>query len=429
MKILSVNIKNFRNLEDVSQVINGSNILLIGENTVGKSNFIKAIEIALGMTSRVGENPVMDGKKESHIEVITGADGKNYTFEVKFKAGSTTPTLTVTGPDGLRNKTKSAIGSIVGEIDFDIDKFVEMSKTAKGRKEQVEIVKSFFPEDIQIALRKYENHVASLYEDRTDVNRRIKDKEGAISQLDITGDTVKKYKEPKDFSHLSSQIKEANDRKVNIEKASMAREQHVKTAISCREEIQKLHLKILESEKMIEEAEADIKKIDAWTAKNPLIDTQALMNEMEEGNKHNILHERVKNALALQKELEELRSEAEDMTVRIETERQLIADTIRDMEEQMPIDGLTFNDESLFYQGRPVDESTLSTSEKMMLGARLKIAKNPNVPVLFIQQGESLGTKKFNDLISMAKEHDFQIIMEQMVRGEEELRIEFIPEP
>lgn len=95
----------------------------------------------------------------------------------------------------------------------------------------------------------------------------------------------------------------------------------------------------------------------------------------------------------------------------------------------MPIDGLTFNDESLFYQGRPVDESTLSTSEKMMLGARLKIAKNPNVPVLFIQQGESLGTKKFNDLISMAKEHDFQIIMEQMVRGEEELRIEFIPEP
>jgi hypothetical protein len=64
----------------------------------------------------------------------------------------------------------------------------------------------------------------------------------------------------------------------------------------------------------------------------------------------------------------------------------------------------------------------------MMLGAKLKIAKNPNAHVLFIQRGESLGTEKLRDLQQMAKDYDFQIIMEQMERGKEKLEIQFMTE-
>jgi len=428
MKILEVHIKNFRNLESVDQVLNGSSILLIGENAIGKSNFMKAIEGVL--TDTFGESPLMKGKKEGHIEVITGEDGQKYTFEAKFKEGTDKVTLTVTGPDGLRSKAKSAIGAIVGEVEFDIFKFVEMSKTTKGRKEQVEIVKSFFPDDIKQQLKKYENHVQSAYDDRTELNRKIKDKEGAVSQMDITGDTVKKYKEPLSVDAISAKIEEADKHNANVQKANNALAAANSTEERLANRIESLEKELSELKVERTTNAETMVKVQDWldAPKNALIPKDALMEQLKSVNDHNIMHERVKNAEKVYAELKELKEEAEDLTIKIETERQAISDTIKSMEEQMPIAGLSFSEDSLLYNGMPVDESTMSTSEIMMLGARLKIAKNPNVQVLFIEGGESLGQAKFDELKAMCHEYDFQLIMEQMERGVEELKIEFIPE-
>lgn len=428
MKILEVHIKNFRNLESVDQVLNGSSILLIGENAIGKSNFMKAIEGVL--TDTFGESPLMKGKKEGHIEVITGEDGQKYIFEAKFKEGTDKVTLTVTGPDGLRSKAKSAIGAIVGEVEFDIFKFVEMSKTTKGRKEQVEIVKSFFPDDIKQQLKKYENHVQSAYDDRTELNRKIKDKEGAVSQMDITGDTVKKYKEPLSVDAISAKIEEADKHNANVQKANNALAAANSTEERLANRIESLEKELSELKVERTTNAETMVKVQDWldAPKNALIPKDALMEQLKSVNDHNIMHERVKNAEKVYAELKELKEEAEDLTIKIETERQAISDTIKSMEEQMPIAGLSFSEDSLLYNGMPVDESTMSTSEIMMLGARLKIAKNPNVQVLFIEGGESLGQAKFDELKAMCNEYDFQLIMEQMQRGVEELKIEFIPE-
>jgi len=428
MKILEVHIKNFRNLESVDQVLNGSSILLIGENAIGKSNFMKAIEGVL--TDTFGESPLMKGKKEGHIEVITGEDGQKYIFEAKFKEGTDKVTLTVTGPDGLRSKAKSAIGAIVGEVEFDIFKFVEMSKTTKGRKEQVEIVKSFFPDDIKQQLKKYENHVQSAYDDRTELNRKIKDKEGAVSQMDITGDTVKKYKEPLSVDAISAKIEEADKHNANVQKANNALAAANSTEERLANRIESLEKELSELKVERTTNAETMVKVQDWldAPKNALIPKDALMEQLKSVNDHNIMHERVKNAEKVYAELKELKEEAEDLTIKIETERQAISDTIKSMEEQMPIAGLSFSEDSLLYNGMPVDESTMSTSEIMMLGARLKIAKNPNVQVLFIEGGESLGQAKFDELKAMCHEYDFQLIMEQMQRGVEELKIEFIPE-
>ena len=428
MKILKVNISNFRNIEKLEKDLNGASILLIGENTVGKSNFIKAITGVL--TDEFGEHPLMKGKKDGFIEVITGADGQNYTFEAKFKEGSDKVTLTVTGPDGMRSKAKSAIGAIVGEMEFDIFDFVEKSKTAKGRKEQVEIVKSFFPEDIKIELRKYENHVQSAYEDRTEINKKIKDKEGAFSQMDITGDTVKKYKEPLSVDAISAKIEEADKHNQNVLKANNALLACQTTEKSCDDRLKELEIEI-EKVKITQKANNEqMVKVQDWldAPKNAEIPKDALMEQLKGVNEHNILHERVKNALKLQEELTALRSESEDLTVKIETQRQAISDTIKSMDEQMPIAGLGFSEECLLYNDMPVDESTMSTSEIMMLGARLKMARNPNVQVLLLEHGESLGQKKFDELNKMCHDYGFQLILEQMERGIEELQIQFIPE-
>jgi len=435
MKIQSVKIANFRNLEFIEKQINGANIILLGENQKGKSNFIKAIEIALGMTSQIGVDPVAHGKTEAHIQVVTDDKGNEYKFEVKFKEGVDRPTVTVTAPNGLKNTTKTVIGSIVGEIEFDIDKFVEMSRTVSGRKEQVEIVRSFLPEDVKETLRKHENAIKLNYEDRTEINRQIKAMDGFIASSGLEPGDKEKYFLIEPVEPLNAELNTAIDKNKQIDKADAARDLADKSMASNITEAEKIGNQIEELKKKRSELESanvdimlNIQKIDAWKSDpaNKPVELKVVQDKIEAAQKHNVKHAKVNDVRTQEMKRDELAKEAENLTVLIETARQLVSDTIKDLE--MPIEGLSFIDDALTYNGSVVDESTLSTSEIMMLGVKLKMAKNPNARVLFIERGESLGTQKLKDLQDMAKKYDFQIIMEQVERGTEELVIEFMPE-
>jgi len=90
------------------------------------------------------------------------------------------------------------------------------------------------------------------------------------------------------------------------------------------------------------------------------------------------------------------------------------------------VDGLTVDADSLIYNGVPVSSASLSSSEIMHLGIKLKMAENPDLGILFIQRGESLGAKRLKDIQDLAKKYDWQIIMEQVERGNEKLTIEIM---
>jgi len=119
-----------------------------------------------------------------------------------------------------------------------------------------------------------------------------------------------------------------------------------------------------------------------------------------------------------------LAEESGDLTAFIESSSQAIADAIRDCDS--PVDGLTFDADSLIYNGVPVSSASLSSSEIMHLGIKLKMAENPDLGILFIQRGESLGAKRLKDIQDLAKKYDWQIIMEQVERGNEKLTIEIM---
>lgn len=59
----SVRIKNFRSLKDIKLELNMINIL-IGQNNVGKSNFMRAIEIAFNGSRTVSEEDIFVEKDE-----------------------------------------------------------------------------------------------------------------------------------------------------------------------------------------------------------------------------------------------------------------------------------------------------------------------------------------------------------------------------
>jgi DNA repair exonuclease SbcCD ATPase subunit len=425
MKIQEVQIKKFKKLEDFSANLEGKNVFIMGENGLGKSSFIQFIQIALGDNKHIPENFKGEGV------VIATKDNGIYTFKVKEKGGK--PLIEVTSPDGLKDIRKSAISAITGAMEFDIDEFVELSNSKAGQKKQVEIFKSFLPTEIIEQLNKFDAHIKALYDERTDVNKQIKEVESIVNthtlrhEMDLT-----KFKsiDVSEQFNLLSKATEHNKKVDEVKTRLEQRHEAIKALESNFAEIEAQIKALQEKQQTItvsikQQEELNGQAID-WLNSNKPIDVSEIQKTIEQTTEINKKAEQAQQLILNKKILEEVVNEAGDLTVRIESERQAIADTIRQMES--PVEGLTFDDDILVYNNIPVNENNLSTSEIMELGIRLKMAENPEFGVIFLQRGESLGNERLKLIQELAEKNNFQLIIEEVQRGQEELAIQFIGE-
>ena len=90
----------------------------------------------------------------------------------------------------------------------------------------------------------------------------------------------------------------------------------------------------------------------------------------------------------------------------------------------MPISGLSFTDDGLVLNDVPFIAGKVSDSQIMEVAAKLIIASNPTVKVFRIARGESLGQKRLQAILDLAKKEGFQGFIESVVRGQQDLIIE-----
>lgn len=416
MKIQQVKIKHFKVVEDFEYDFQGANVLLVGDNGVGKSSVMQMIEIALGKNTNIPPNATGEG------EVIADKDGNKYTFTVKFKDGK--PLVTVTAPNGLRDNRKSAVAALVGAIDFDIDEFVKLSDSVAGRKKQVEIYKSLLPADLVEEISKLEVSTQAYYDDRTEINRKAKTLEGFIKESPLFGKDLDVT--PTDVSALNEQIQKANAFNEKITGVAARVEERKRKAAANAERIEILKKEILALTEENDGLLNDNTAAEKWLSENQRIDTTDLYNQVNEAAESNRTVELARQQREKIKLLEDLQNQAGEMTALIESNRQAISDAIKDM--AVPVEGLSFDADQLIYNGVPVSTASLANSEIMHLGAKMKIAQNHNFGVLLLERTESIGAARWKEILAMAKQHDWQIIGEKVERGTQELKIEFINE-
>jgi len=417
MSIQKVIIKNFKLVEDLEQDFQGKDIIIAGENGIGKSSFLQAIQIALG-GKNVPKWPITHGKDKAYVEVITGIDGQEYTFTADFSLGKK-PKIEVTSPDGVRDDRKTIIGNIVGQVNFDIDKFVEDSKTSQGRKEQVALFKSYFEEGIIEELDQIQRKITNHEEERAEIGRHKRTNEGFIAEAGIQPGDFTKYAEKINTETLRKESDHAQENNRNItlyEERSNDRDRRAK---AIKEEIERLQKEDAEI------AEKEGKYLE-WSKNNSIIDIAPLNTKMEDALAHNSRVDTISVFKEKEKLVGELTDDYGNKTVLIETERQALSDAIKDMGS--PIDGLSFDLDQLYYNGNTVDSESLSTSEIMHLGVQMKMAANPNVKVIFLERGESLGLDRLKDIQKMAHDNGYQILMEEVERGNRELTFKFMAE-
>src|SRR3990167_1743364 len=443
MKIQKVRFFNFRNVPDMEKEIAGSNILLLAENTKGKSNFIKGLKAAL--CGQLGPGAIKQGADKAEVEIALAqyenaqpVEGSEYTFKLtvkKDKDGTERAGLEVKAPNGFKETKKTVIGTIAGEVELEYD-FVELSRTDKGRKQQLEILRGLLDDDTRTALELHENKAAQAYSERTEVNREIKRLEGWIATQGMDRELVEKYgtQENVDIAGLQTQIAKAHQHNSNRADVDRRLGDRVKQIQKNQTEIRNLELKI----EAIKKESAELDKLNAqaseWMGLNKTIVTEALEQELNQAIETNKMIDRAKGLQGSLTELSQHKDRSGELTALYDSSRQAIADAIRDMHS--PIEGLSFDETSAYYNGKLIHPDQLSTSEIMEFDIRLLIAKREAArkdgaalaDVLFVERGESFGMGKLIELQKAAAVCGYQVIMEQVERGTEELRVELMPD-
>lgn len=446
MIVKNLELVNFQVIEKLNANFEGNVYFITGDNELGKSTVLKAIGILLtGNRDAVLKN----GESKGFAKMIVGDDGEEYEVELRYTKANPRGTLSIKQKTtGMKSDNISMLQKIFGYTDFDAVEFSRWSETAEGRRKQIEVVKSLLPENVRKRIAEIDDRVAGLKSERTGVNRDLKTYKSISDEAGkgLTDEDLKTYAWPKDITDL---MQEQQENAKLIEKAKTVRttlSQRIQqlaeipdrmeyakdsydTAIEEAKRAMEMAKKTYEetiAQIEREKADYEMRKENAekWLAEyeknNPEnLDTAEQLKKAEE---HNRMNARVVDFLSKKKQADAKRQEAEKMDAEIAElagEREKLIAT-----SKLPIDGLSFTDDGLELNGVPFVAGKVSDSQIMEVAAKLIIASNPTVKVFRIARGESLGAKRLQAIIDIAKKNGFQGFVEEVKRGQQDLIIE-----
>lgn len=461
MYIKQIKLRNFQAIKEFQGSFDGNVYLVTGENELGKSTLLKAIMILLtGNRDEVLRN----GEDKGFAKIVVGGDGKEYEVELRMTKANPRGTLTIKTSTGFKSDRISALQEIFGYQDFDVNEFASWSETAEGRRKQVQMVKSILPESIQKRIEKIDSDVLSLKESRRLDNVSLRTYEALLDEAksSISDGDEEEYAEVIDIQDLLKQQEifvNLKAKEKSVREILALREATINEMPSKKKELQdkkegskeayRLRLEELKErydEAVKKENDSYIKVMAEYDSMERVMDEKlqdAIMRRDNcknwlnnyEQNKPEDLTEKIRTAQQHNDKhnkvlhYQETRNNRDNISRRVsDYDKKIIAL----MEERaniiknanLPISGLNFTDEGLQLNDIPFVSGKVSDSQIMEVAAKLIIAKNPNVKVLRIARGESLGKKKLEALVKFAKDNGYQGFIENVVREQNELRVE-----
>lgn len=438
--VKKIELQNFQAIKDFSAEFTGGVFLIKGENELGKSTILKAINILL--TGERDANVLRNGEKKGFAKAIIGGDGNEYEIELKFTENNSRGTLTIKDKNGLKTDNVSMLQKILSYTNFDAVEFARWSETAEGRRKQIKIVKDLMPEESRNRIDEIDKEVVSVKEQRKDANSELKVTNAAVesAKKELADVDIEKYAEPVDITALVEKQKQAaameekantarsaiKQRQQQLDDIPIQREQAKSDLETAKKAYEAAQAKYAERIKLLDEQETEYKTRKA-NAEKFIADYEAqpkdnCTQKLVEAQEHNRKHQIVCNVREKQAAAQEAEKKVADFNEKLETltsERECLIKNAK-----LPIDGLRFNDDGLILNGIPFVAGSVSDSQIMEVAAKLVIASNPKVNVFCIGRGESLGSKRLAEIVKIANENGFQGFIEQVERGQDTLIVE-----
>jgi recombinational DNA repair ATPase RecF len=475
MFIKKIELLNFQVIKAFNADFEGNVYFITGDNELGKSTLLKAIG---AMLTGNRDGVLRNGEEKGFAKMVVGDDGEEYEVELRFTKANPRGTLSIKQKTtGMRSDNVSMLQKIFGYQDFDAVEFSRWSETAEGRRKQIEVVKSLLPEKVRNRIAEIDKEVITVKDKRKDANAEVKTYRTicANAEKQLKPGDVKTYAEKKDITAL---MEEQNENARLIEKAKTVRQtrqqrieqlaaipERIKQAEATRKtDIESIDNDLAAEEKevarIIAEAKARLAKAkesakankeaiekdfketldiigndkadferrkanaDKWLEEyeknNPEnLDTAEQLKKAEEHNRINSLVVDYQTKKKAKEAAEKTARKYDDKLGELAKERETLIAT-----SKLPIAGLSFTDDGLELNGVPFVAGKVSDSQIMEVAAKLIIASNPTVKVFRIARGESLGEKRLQAIIDIAKANGFQGFIEEVKRGQTDLVVE-----
>ena len=456
MYIKKLELLNFQVIEKFNAEFNGNVYFITGDNELGKSTLLKAIGALL---TGERDDVLRNGASKGFAKMVVGDDGEEFDVSLSFTENNPRGTLTIKqASTGMQTTNVSMLQRIFGYQDFDAVEFSRWSETADGRRKQIAVVKSLLAPDVRERIEFIDKQVAELKSERTGVNRDVKTFETLMNESRARMDfNPEEYKDSIDVTDLlqKQQTNAALIEKAKTVRAALQQRTDQLAAIPDRKKaISDAHNSaIADAEQALKEAQeayrtamdaahakfdedmdaldAEVKDIqnrkanaEDWLKKykknNP--EKSNIPEMLANAETHNKRAALVGQYSEKKKQYDDIKAKADGMDQQINELSDERAELIKNAE--LPIAGLSFNEDGLVLNGVPFVPGKVSDSQTMEIAAKLIIASNPKVKVFRIARGESLGAKRLETIIDIAKRNGFQGFIEQVQRGQTEMMVE-----
>lgn len=409
LRVVSLTVENLKRIKAVHIVPVDDLIQLTGKNGAGKSTVLDSIWWALKGKAVVDLEPIRQGEERATIRLDLGALIVTRVFR-RDEVGEITTSLKVESAEGaLFPSPQKLLDDLLGSLTFDPLGFME-----KDEKGKLSDLRKLVNLEVDIDLLDGQN--AADYSNRTELNRRAKELAGKVGAL--RGQLVDVPLELVDTSPLFRRMADASAINSAIENERRARADVDKVVADKREKAQQRRDRaaqlVLEAQALEEEATALALEVTERPELEALVDTSALLEEVQNAEAENTKRKAAKDArdrfTAAEKEHQTEVERADALTQRIAARNEQKGAAIA--AAKMPVEGLGFGEGIVTFRGLPLSQA--STGEQWSVSLAIAGAMNPTLRVILIRQGALMDSDRIRQTAEWAQANDYQVWMERV---------------
>lgn len=411
MKIVQLNISNFKRIKAVEVRPYGAIVSVRGRNGAGKSSVLDSIAAALGGERLCPKVPIRRGENGAVVRVELDDD---LVVERRWTAGGGS-TLKVTTKEGVSVKRPQArLDDLIGKLSFDPLSFMDLEP-----KKQAETLRALAGVDFSALDGRREQTYAA----RTDANRQVMQ---LRTRLAATPD-VDAPDEPTSSADLIAEQQKRSDLYTanNLKRGQLdsIRAQFRRAS----EEVERLNKTIEDLQRQLAQAQMQREELRAagaalkaeveQLADPDLQELSAKLRDLEATNDR-VRAKKARCELARDlKEAELEAKELDDEIASIDAEK-----AAKLAEVKFPVKGLAFSDEGVTFGGLPFEQS--SQSEQLRISVAIGSALNPRLRAMLVRDGSRLDKESLALLREEATRSGIQVWLEQVGKDGEGVVIE-----
>lgn len=405
LNILEFRAENFMKLKVVQITPTSNTVVLSGANEQGKSAVLKAILVALSGKDSLKDipEPIRKGSDKGEITLDLGDYIVTRTFTQKDSY------LTITNREGAKyGSPQKLLDELFNKNTIDPSEFLALDE-----EKQYKQLKSLVKLDVDID--ELERFKKAAFDERTIVNREIKQLEARLNALPIPSDDL-----PTEEIQAAEIIKKINEATKVIAENNEQREllktkartfnqlKSVKEEIESKiKSLQDELLKINESLSTVQKEGKELKdKVDKLVDPD-ITQYNEELTTIEEKNKkirQAIEYRRISNDLKLkQQESEKLTSKIKEFDEKKQTAL---------IEAKFPVEGLSFGDDGILYNNIPF--SQCSSEERLRVSLAIAMAQNPKLKVILLRDGSLFDSRNMKVIEDLAAENGYQVWIEKV---------------